>query len=199
MNTGKASITILCLAGALAAANVQAQQVNAQRQAKAPLPSTMPTPQMGQATPDILFSQMHGEQVKSASGRKIASLQDLVINPNTGRIRFAVLGRGGFFGLGQKLLPVPWQKVTQTSNKQLAVNITQRKLDAAPQIAGNYSNLNTPGFLYRIDQYYSVSPSAVGGAQAPSGTQHGTSSKSWNQGHKEQGTSGHQGRQNQPK
>jgi sporulation protein YlmC with PRC-barrel domain len=159
----------------------------------------MQTPQMGQTTHDILFSKMLGQQVKSASGKKIASLQDLVINPNTGRIRFAVLGRGGFFGLGQKLLPVPWQKVTESANGQMAVNITQRKLNSAPQIAGNYSNLNTPGFLNRIDQYYSVPPPAVGGAEIPSGTQQGSSSKSWSKGHNEHGTSGHQGQQNQVK
>ncbi len=177
MNKGKASITILCLAGALAATTVQAQQTQNEQGAAASRQGVAQTGQIGQETHEMLFSKMRGEQVKSATGKKVASLEDLVIDPNTGQIQFAVVGEGGFFGLGQRLVPVPWQKVKQASNRQIAVNVTQRKLNSAPKIAGNYSNLNKPGFISRIDQYYSVTPSEVGGAQAPSGMQQGSGSK----------------------
>lgn len=53
-------------------------------------------------------SDLIGMSVKNKKGEELGSLQDLVLDPKTGTIRYAALGRGGLLGVGQKLVAVPW-------------------------------------------------------------------------------------------
>jgi sporulation protein YlmC with PRC-barrel domain len=47
--------------------------------------------------------------VRNAEGKDVGSISDLVVELNTGEVRYAALSFGGFAGFGDKLFAVPWQ------------------------------------------------------------------------------------------
>lgn len=53
-------------------------------------------------------STLIGMKVENKEGEKLGSIEDLVLDPQTGTIRYAALARGGFLGIGEKLVAVPW-------------------------------------------------------------------------------------------
>lgn len=129
------------------------------------------------ATGDVRLSKLMDADVKSKDGEDLGSLEDLIINPQTGKIEFAVLGRGGFLGIGEKLVPVPWKAMSIQSEEEFSLNVDKEKLRSAPTIDKNYSNLSTPGYTVTIYQFYAV-PQETGGAESPGGTQAGEASTS---------------------
>ena len=94
----------------------------------------MPQEPMFSSLP-VKASAMLGAAVVNRGGERLGDIHDLVVEPMAGRIVYVVLASGGFLGLGQKLLAVPFAA--------FALNITHGDyvLDVAPdRLAG------APGF-----------------------------------------------------
>ena len=52
-------------------------------------------------------TKLIGDPVVNADGEKLGKIEDLVIDPESGRVDYAVLSFGGFLGVGDKLFAVP--------------------------------------------------------------------------------------------
>ena len=52
---------------------------------------------------------LEGADVVNKAGEKIGELQGFVMNPQTGKLDFAVIESGGVLGMGEKSILVPWQ------------------------------------------------------------------------------------------
>lgn len=124
---------------------------------------------------EVRLSKLMDADIKSKSDEDLGKLEDLMINPNTGKIDFAVIGRGGFLGLGEKLVPVPWQAVTVQSEKQFTLNVDKQKLQSAPTIDKKYSAFEQPDYAVTIYRFYSI---PVGTGETPGGTEQGQSQQS---------------------
>ena len=67
-------------------------------------------------------SSLLGLAVNSQAGQNLGKLRDIVINPQSGRVSYAVLGvSSGFRGLNEKYLAVPLRAFTTGSSKQCLV------------------------------------------------------------------------------
>ena len=146
MNSYKLKLPVVFMAAALAAQILVAQDKH----------NTSPVP--GQ----VALSKLKGAQVKSNTGEDLGKLEDILIDPRTGKVTFAVVGKGGLIGLGEKRRPVPWQDVTINSNKQIMLNISKDKLQAGPAIDNEESEMDSPAFVVTVYEFYGVEPSAVG-------------------------------------
>ena len=51
---------------------------------------------------------IHGADVYGAGEERIGHIDHLLIDGTTGRIAYAIMGFGGFLGLGEELRPIPW-------------------------------------------------------------------------------------------
>lgn len=127
----------------------------------------------GSSGSGIRISKLKGADVKSKSGEDLGKLEDLVLDRRTGQISFAIVGKGRLLGLGDKPRPVPWQDVTVDSEKQVTLNVEKQKLQSAPTVSSDYSDLNNPDAVVVIYRFYEIQPAGAPGA-TPGGTQEGS-------------------------
>lgn len=83
--------------------------------------------------------QLIGADVVNAQGDDLGDVFDVVVAPQTGKITYLVVGRGGVFGIGERHVPVPWEafKITDAGN-MLVLDSTKGNLDAAPRVSENH-------------------------------------------------------------
>jgi sporulation protein YlmC with PRC-barrel domain len=73
----------------------------------APATSAKPPAAAGQTVRDIRMSQLVGMDVRNARGENLGDIKDLVVDADSGRVQYAVVGIGGFLGIGEKLSAFP--------------------------------------------------------------------------------------------
>ena len=110
----------------------------------------------------VRASKVIGMTVYNEADEKIGSVNDLVLDPMTGKVRYAALSFGGFLGLGDKLFAVPWKAFTCKEGKDsgdiyLILDVEESVLKNAPGFDQN----NWPDFADRtvtnkLDNHYRV-------------------------------------------
>ena len=60
------------------------------------------------SNPCISSSKVAGTAVYNASGDKLGSIDDVIIDKRSGQVRYAALEFGGFLGMGTDRYPIPW-------------------------------------------------------------------------------------------
>jgi len=87
--------------------------------------------------------------VLDSAGNKIGEIKDIVLEKTTSNIMFAVVGFGGFLGVGEKYHPIPWNELNyDESHDGYVVRFTKDELAAAP--AGSIDELTKrDGHSYR--------------------------------------------------
>ncbi len=84
-------------------------------------------------TSAITAKRVIGTDVRDATGDKVGKVEDIVLNKESNDILFAVVGFGGFLGMGEKFHPVPWSMLDyDPSTNAYRTSITEAQLKAAP-------------------------------------------------------------------
>jgi len=83
--------------------------------------------------------KVEGTAVYGADGSKIGSIERVMLGKADGRIAYAVLGFGGFLGIGDDHYPLPWDQLTyDTSLGGYRVAITEKQLEGAPKYSDTW-------------------------------------------------------------
>lgn len=109
-------------------------------------------------------SELIGMPVRNRTGKDLGKIHDLVVELNSGDIRYAALSFGGFAGVGDKLFAVPWQAMSFKFGEQdrfFVFDLTPEKLEKAPGFdQKNWPDVANPGWAASIDKYYGVTRTA---------------------------------------
>ncbi|MDQ2081093.1 PRC-barrel domain-containing protein [Xanthobacteraceae bacterium Astr-EGSB] len=92
-----------------------------------------PVEQLGRGP--LSVSDVTGTDVRSTKDRNLGTVSDVVIDPQTGTIRYAILERGGFLNFGEHYIAVPWKALQATPGLSLFVlDVGEQTLDDAPRV-----------------------------------------------------------------
>jgi sporulation protein YlmC with PRC-barrel domain len=108
---------------------------------------------------DQLASRLLGRQVENEDGRELATLDDLLIDLQSGRVRYGILASDGFIGLGKRLKVVPANALSTetTKNNVLALDISIPIWEHAPIFnKKTVLALNNPTVAKSVEQYYQL-------------------------------------------
>lgn len=106
-------------------------------------------------------SDIKGTHVKNLQGQDLGEIEDVLIDPDTGQVRFVILEVGGFLGLGSTRVAVPLNafQITKEGDKpKWVLDADKEKLKDAPKVQGkNYQRLYTRSEAEPIFVYWKVS------------------------------------------
>ena len=81
----------------------------------------------------FMVEKIVGSKVINLKGETLGKIENLVIDIDTGRIVYAVLESGGFLGIGDKLLPVPWESLAALPSEGIFfLNQSKEQIEKAP-------------------------------------------------------------------
>jgi sporulation protein YlmC with PRC-barrel domain len=101
-----------------------------------------------------------GDTVRNNSGEELGTLEEIMLDLDSGRIAYAVLSFGGFLGFGDKLFAIPWQAMTvDTDNKEIILPVTKEQLENAPGFdPDNWPSAPDRSWVAEVHSYYGIDP-----------------------------------------
>ena len=76
--------------------------------------------------------QILGEAVYNDTGEKIGSIEDLILTPDA-KVSYAIVGVGGFLGLGRHDVAIPVGQLKNPNGKLVVTGATKDALKAMPE------------------------------------------------------------------
>src|SRR5215467_15334677 len=143
----KHSVFLGMLAGLslMLTSGILAQQPASPEQSKSASQSSQSHPSASGHKPDALTAvqgvllsteALLGSDVKNSQGQDVGDLKQLMLDPHTGRVMYAVVAMGGFLGMGGKSVIVPWHALeVARDGKSLVLNVSPQMLQQAPAYA----------------------------------------------------------------
>jgi hypothetical protein len=109
---------------------------------------------------DLIGSdRVEGTNVYRSDGKKIGEIERVMIDKMSGQAAYAVMGFGGFLGMGEDHYPIPWARLAY--NERLGgyeVNLTDDQLKNAPRYATGEDWKWDQAQGRDIYDYYGVAP-----------------------------------------
>ncbi|NNE41142.1 MAG: PRC-barrel domain-containing protein [Marinicaulis sp.] len=101
-------------------------------------------------------SSISGDEVVNAEGEDLGHIEDLMIDPETGKIEYAVLSFGGFLGLGDKYFAIPFTRLsTDRDKKRMVLDVEKTRLNDAPGFDKNdWPDFADQSFRKTVDTFY---------------------------------------------
>lgn len=101
-----------------------------------------------------------GKKVINKENDDLGKIEDVVIDPNSGRILYGVLSFGGFLGIGDKFFAIPWQSLQLAGdNKALTLNVEKDRLKNAPGFEkSQWPNFADEQWATTTYKYYNQTP-----------------------------------------
>ena len=109
-------------------------------------------------TPGVISSsRVNGTKVYNPAGDKLGSIDSLMIDKFTGKVRYAVMEFGGFLGIGTDFYPLPWETLKYDINQGgYVVSLTKDQLEGAPRYANDVDQEYTDEYGRKVYDYYGV-------------------------------------------
>jgi sporulation protein YlmC with PRC-barrel domain len=111
--------------------------------------------------PDVMAaSTLDSDRVLSSDGDEVGKVKDIMLDVGSGRIAYMVMSSGGFLGMGDKLLAVPWNALTLDANRKCFVlALTSERVKNAPGFdKSHWPSMADRTWASSVHQYYGREP-----------------------------------------
>jgi sporulation protein YlmC with PRC-barrel domain len=109
----------------------------------------------GRANKVISSQEVEGTAVYNVAGEKLGSIDNLMIDKQSGQVRYAVLEFGGFLGMGTDRYPLPWSMLKyDTSQDGYLVPLDKATLENAPRYPASDAPEYTDEYGRKVYNYY---------------------------------------------
>ncbi|MET4700163.1 sporulation protein YlmC with PRC-barrel domain [Constrictibacter sp. MBR-5] len=115
---------------------VQPQQISDWRQAE--IVNAKPVSEMASA---VRIEDIIGSDLRNAQDEDLGEVEDVVLDPATGDVKRVIVSRGGFLGMGEDRVAVPWNKLRATPGMNtLVLPVSEQAMEQAPTYDGTMSS-----------------------------------------------------------
>lgn len=105
----------------------------------------------------ISSDRVNGTNVYNPAGEKLGTIETLVIDKISGKVRYAVMEFGGFLGIGTDRYPLPWDTLKYEPDMGgYVVTLAREQLEDAPRYARDDGPEYTDDYGRRVNDYYGV-------------------------------------------
>ena len=138
---------------------------NAQEPTTQPPASVQPPSTNSAANPMIHMraSKLIGMSIQNPEGKGVGSINDLVLDVDTGRVHYAAVTYGGFLGIGNKMFAVPFEAFqfraarNNANERVLVLDVTQAQLEGSVGFdEDNWPNFADESFTKDLYRRYKV-------------------------------------------
>ncbi|MBY4692595.1 PRC-barrel domain-containing protein [Burkholderia latens] len=110
--------------------------------------------------PDVMAAgTLEDDRVLTIDGDDIGKVTNIMLDVRAGRIAYAVVSSGGFLGIGDKLLAVPWSLLTlDVERRCFVLPVPTERVRAAPGFdKDHWPAMADPGWAEAVHAYYGAS------------------------------------------
>lgn len=111
--------------------------------------------------PDVMAaSTLDSDRVLSSDGEEVGKIKEIMLDVQGGRIAYAVMASGGFLGIGNKLLAIPWSALTlDTSRKCFLLSVSSGRVKEAPGFdKDQWPTMADLSWATTLHEYYGTQP-----------------------------------------
>jgi sporulation protein YlmC with PRC-barrel domain len=108
----------------------------------------------------VKASSIIGTNVVNPQGENLGEIKEVVIDPGTGKVAYAVVSFGGFLGMGKKLFAIPFKSFEYNVTKsEYVLDVSKERLKAAPGFdADHWPSMAEEKWNRDIYKYYERPP-----------------------------------------
>jgi hypothetical protein len=101
-----------------------------------------------------------GDRVRNRAAEDLGTIEEIMIDQQSGKIAYAVLSFGGFLGIGDKLFAVPWEALElNTAEREFILDVDKQTLENAPGFEKDeWPDMADPSWSARLHDHYGRAP-----------------------------------------
>jgi sporulation protein YlmC with PRC-barrel domain len=105
-------------------------------------------------------SSLEGDKVMCSDGKEVGKIKEIMLDVFSGRIAYAVMSVGGFLGIGDKLLAIPWNALTlDTDRKCFQLSVPSEAVKNAPGFdKDHWPSMADVTWASELHNYYGRAP-----------------------------------------
>ena len=105
----------------------------------------------------IASDKVEGTPVYNRQGEAMGSVYTVMIDKYSGQVAYAVLGFGGFLGIGERYHPLPWKALDYDPKLGgYVADVSREQLERAPSYASDEMPWDNPGYGRSVYDYYGM-------------------------------------------
>lgn len=107
----------------------------------------------------ISSRRVEGTAVYNRADERLGTIHSVMIEKRSGKVAYAILSFGGFFGLGEHVHPMPWEVLTYDVDLDAyVVDLTREQLENAPTLRLDEADRPRAKDYEEVSGYYAKLP-----------------------------------------